>query len=48
MATLSQLLTTGQLRVVIDRTFPLEQASQALQYLVSGQAVGRIVLTVGS
>ncbi len=46
MATLSQLLTTGQLRVVIDRAFPLGEASQALHYLASGQAVGRVVLVV--
>ncbi len=48
MATLSQLLATAQLRVVIDRTFPLEEASQALHYLASGQAVGRVVLVVSA
>ncbi|GAA4361024.1 NAD(P)-dependent alcohol dehydrogenase [Angustibacter luteus] len=46
MAILSQLLTTGQLRVVIDRAFPLGEASQALHHLASGQAVGRVVLVV--
>ncbi len=48
MATLSQLLATGQLRVVIDRALPLEEASQALRYLASGQAVGRVVLAVSA
>ena len=48
MAVLSQLLTTGQLRVVIDRAFPLGEASQALHYLASGQAVGRVVLVVSA
>ena len=47
MATLTQLLEAGELRIVVDRTFPLSQASEALRYLTSGQAVGRIVLTVG-
>ena len=30
----------------LDRTFPLEEAAAALGYLVSGQAVGRVVITV--
>jgi NADPH:quinone reductase-like Zn-dependent oxidoreductase len=46
MATLAQLLVTGKLRIVVDRTFPLEEAAAALGYLVSGQAVGRVVITV--
>ena len=40
MATLTQLLEAGQLRIVVDRTFPLSQASEALRYLASGQPVG--------
>jgi NADPH:quinone reductase-like Zn-dependent oxidoreductase len=46
MATLTDYLTTGQLRIVIDRAFPLAEASQALRYLASGRAVGRVVLAV--
>ena len=46
MATLAQLLDSGQLRVVIDRTFPLSEAPAALRYLVSGQPAGRIVIVV--
>ena len=46
MATLTRLLETGQLRMVIDRTFPLSQASAALQHLASGQPVGRVVINV--
>ena len=48
MATLTQLLETGKLRIVVDRTFPLSQASEALRYLASGQPAGRVVLTVGA
>ncbi|CAN5371371.1 NAD(P)-dependent alcohol dehydrogenase [soil metagenome] len=48
MAVLSQLLATGELRVVIDRVFPLGEASQALHYLASGQAMGRVVLDVSA
>jgi NADPH:quinone reductase-like Zn-dependent oxidoreductase len=47
MNTLAQLMETRQLQVVIDRTFPLAQAPEALQHLVSGQPMGRIVLVVG-
>lgn len=47
MTTLAQFLETGQLRVVIDRTFSLSQVPEALRYLVSGQPVGRVVIVVG-
>jgi len=36
----------GQLRMVIDRTFPLAEAAAALRYLMSGRPVGRVVITV--
>jgi NADPH:quinone reductase-like Zn-dependent oxidoreductase len=47
MATLTRLLETGKLRIVIDRTFPLDETAAALRYLASGQPVGRVVLIVG-
>lgn len=34
----------GEYEVVIDRSFPLEQASQAHTYIESRQAVGRVLL----
>src|SRR6476661_5556622 len=46
MTTLSQFVESRQLRVVIDRTFPLPETPTALRYLVSGQPVGRVVITV--
>ena len=46
MSTLTQLLEAGKLRIVVDQTFPLAQASEAMRYLASGQPVGRVVLTV--
>lgn len=45
LAHLERLLVSGALRPVVDRTFPLEQVSDALRYLTSGRAVGRVVLT---
>jgi NADPH:quinone reductase-like Zn-dependent oxidoreductase len=46
MATLRELLEAGHLAPVIDRTFPLKEAAAAIDYLASGQARGRVVLTV--
>lgn len=30
----------------IDRSFPLDQAAEAIQYLIDGHARGRVVLTL--
>lgn len=37
-------VASGELRVVVDRTFPLAEAAAAHAYLESRQAVGRVVL----
>ena len=44
LAHLARLLEAGAIRPVVDRTFPLERASDALRYLTSRRAVGRVVL----
>jgi NADPH:quinone reductase-like Zn-dependent oxidoreductase len=46
MATLSDLLETGDLHPVVDRTFPLRAVPDALEYLESGDATGKIVVSV--
>lgn len=38
-------ITSGDLRVVIDRRFPLEEAGEAHAYIESRQAFGRVLLT---
>ena len=38
-------VATGELRVVIDRTFPLADAAAAHAYVESRQAFGRVVMT---
>lgn len=43
---LRELVEAGTVTPVIDRTFPLAQAADAIRYLVSGKARGKIVLTV--
>ena len=42
----AQFFFSGQLRPVVDRTFPLEQAATAQQYLEEGRQFGKVVLEV--
>jgi NADPH2:quinone reductase len=41
---LIQRVADGELKVLIDRTFPLSQAAEAHRYIESRQAVGRVLL----
>jgi NADPH:quinone reductase-like Zn-dependent oxidoreductase len=42
-----KLLGDGRIRPVVDeRTFPLERAADAIDYLATGAAKGRVILTV--
>ncbi len=45
MALFADLMARGLLTPIVDRAFPLSDAAEALAYLQSGQAMGRIVLT---
>jgi NADPH:quinone reductase-like Zn-dependent oxidoreductase len=46
MATLRAHVEAGQLTPVIDRTFHLSEAGDAIRYLADGEPVGRVILTV--
>ena len=46
MAVLRDLLESGKLTPVVDRTYPLDQVAEAIRYLTEGTANGRIVITV--
>lgn len=46
LITLTELIDAGKLRPVIDRPFPLEQVPEALRYVESGQARGKVVITI--
>jgi NADPH:quinone reductase-like Zn-dependent oxidoreductase len=43
---LTELLEAGKIIPVIDRTYPLSEASKAIRYLEQGHARGKIVITV--
>ena len=40
------MLATGQVAMVIDRTYPLSQVPEAIRYLGEGHARGKVVITV--
>jgi NADPH:quinone reductase-like Zn-dependent oxidoreductase len=41
---LTDHLSAGELNPVLDTTFPLEEAKQALEYLRDGKAMGKVAL----
>ena len=45
-ADLADLLEAGQLKPVIDRTYPLSAAADALRYVGAGHTRGKVVITV--
>ena len=43
---LAGLLESGRLRSVIDRRYPLAEAAEAMRYLESGRARGKVIVTI--
>ena len=43
---MKELIEAGKVTPVIDRTYPLSEAPQAIQYLEEGHARGKVVITV--
>jgi NADPH:quinone reductase-like Zn-dependent oxidoreductase len=46
LLTLADLLATGRVAPVIDRTYPLDDAADALRYVGAGHARGKVVVTI--
>lgn len=46
MAVLKEFLEAGKLTPVIDRTYELSDAPEAIRYLKEGHAQGKVVITV--
>src|SRR5438034_1876234 len=43
---LAQLIESGKVTPVVDKTYPLSQAPDAIRYMQHGHARGKIVITV--
>ena len=43
---LTELIESGQVRPVIDRTYPLSQAPEAIRYMRDGHARGKVVVNL--
>ena len=43
---LGSLIEAGVIRPTIDRVFPFEETNEALQYLETGRAKGKVVIKV--
>ncbi|HEY2523042.1 MAG TPA: NAD(P)-dependent alcohol dehydrogenase [Streptosporangiaceae bacterium] len=43
---LTELINSGRMRPVIDKTYPLSQAPDAIRYLEEGRARGKVVVTI--
>jgi NADPH:quinone reductase-like Zn-dependent oxidoreductase len=46
LAVLRELLQSGQVTPVIDRTYPLSEVPEAIRYLELGHASGKVVITI--
>jgi NADPH:quinone reductase-like Zn-dependent oxidoreductase len=46
MIVLKELIESGKVTPVIDRTYPLSEAPEAIRYLEEGHAQGKVVITV--
>jgi NADPH:quinone reductase-like Zn-dependent oxidoreductase len=46
LVALAELIESGQVTPVIDRTFPLVEAPAAIEYLLDGNARGKVVVSV--
>ena len=46
LAFLKELLEAGKVVPVIDRCYPLAETAEAIRYLETGRAKGKVVITV--
>jgi len=46
MVILKELLETGELRPIVDRTFPLSEVPDAIRHMEAGHSRGKIIVTV--
>ena len=46
LATIADMITSGHVVPVIDRTYPLAETAEAMRYLEAGHARGKVVITI--
>jgi NADPH:quinone reductase-like Zn-dependent oxidoreductase len=46
LALLGELMESGKVKTVIDRTYPLAETPEAMRYLEAGHAQGKVVVTI--
>ena len=46
MSVIAELVAAGNLRPVIDRTYPLERIAEAFKHVEQGHKKGNVVITV--
>jgi NADPH:quinone reductase-like Zn-dependent oxidoreductase len=46
LLTLADLLATGKVTPLIDRSYPLDEAADALRYIAAGHTRGKVAITV--
>lgn len=48
LQTIADLLASAKVRSVIDRCYPLAETAEAIRYLETGRARGKVVITIGA
>ena len=43
-----KLIEQGRVRSVIDRRYPLDQTPEAIAYLETGRAKGKVIINIGA
>ena len=46
LAQIAELIENGKLRVILDKAYPVARISEALAYVESGRAKGKVVATL--
>ena len=46
LSEITSLINSGAIRPVVDRVFPFESTSEALAYVETGRAKGKVVIKV--